>query len=133
MVMLFMFLLLLLLPLLLPRSAASTTHHACRRCACASLLLHYSGATAARVAAAAAVCHRACPSHLSITVSIPPSPTQVMPLCKSRGYAFQMEIAVRAKRMGYTIEEVSSDLLQVVFAANASLGLHSRQAHGVPG
>ncbi len=30
-----------------------------------------------------------------------------MPLCKSRGYAFQMEIAVRAKRMGYTVEEVS--------------------------
>lgn len=30
-----------------------------------------------------------------------------MALCRSKGYAFQMEIAVRAKRLGYTIEEVS--------------------------
>ena len=31
----------------------------------------------------------------------------VMPLVTSKGYAFQMEIAVRARRMGYAIEEVS--------------------------
>ena len=30
----------------------------------------------------------------------------VMRLCTSKGYAFQMEIAVRARRLGYTIEEV---------------------------
>lgn len=29
-----------------------------------------------------------------------------MPLCTSKGYAFQMEIAVRAKQLGYTIGEV---------------------------
>lgn len=37
-----------------------------------------------------------------------------MPLCKSRGYAFQMEIAVRAKRMGYTIEEVSKHNTEIL-------------------
>lgn len=30
----------------------------------------------------------------------------VMALCRSKGYAFQMEIAVRARRLGYSIEEV---------------------------
>ncbi|PRW33931.1 putative dolichol-phosphate mannosyltransferase [Chlorella sorokiniana] len=43
---------------------------------------------------------------------------KVMPLCKSRGYAFQMEIAVRAKRMGYTVEEVPIVFVDRVFGAS---------------
>ena len=31
---------------------------------------------------------------------------QIMPLVKSRGYVFQMEIITRAQHMGYSIEEV---------------------------
>ena len=31
---------------------------------------------------------------------------KIMPLVKSRGYVFQMEIITRAQYMGYTIEEV---------------------------
>lgn len=33
----------------------------------------------------------------------------VMGLCTRKGYAFQMEIAVRARRLGYSIEEVRRD------------------------
>jgi len=32
--------------------------------------------------------------------------TKIMPLVKSRGYVFQMEIITRAQYMGYEIEEV---------------------------
>lgn len=33
----------------------------------------------------------------------------LMQLCKSKGYAFQMEVVVRAKMLGYTVEEVGDD------------------------
>ncbi|PSC77006.1 dolichol-phosphate mannosyltransferase subunit 1 [Micractinium conductrix] len=42
----------------------------------------------------------------------------IMPLCKSKGYAFQMEIAVRARRMGYTIEEVPIVFVDRIFGAS---------------
>ncbi|EFN57145.1 hypothetical protein CHLNCDRAFT_57362 [Chlorella variabilis] len=42
----------------------------------------------------------------------------VMSLCTSKGYAFQMEIAVRARRLGYTIEEVPIVFVDRIFGAS---------------
>ncbi|KAL4435629.1 hypothetical protein ABPG77_002592 [Micractinium sp. CCAP 211/92] len=43
---------------------------------------------------------------------------KVMALCTSKGYAFQMEIAVRAKRLGYTIEEVPIVFVDRIYGAS---------------
>lgn len=42
----------------------------------------------------------------------------LMEKCTSKGYAFQMEIAVRARRLGYTIEEVPIVFVDRVFGAS---------------
>ena len=41
--------------------------------------------------------------------------TKIIPLVKSRGYVFQMEIIVRAQYMGYSIEEVPITFVDRIF------------------
>ena len=52
----------------------------------------------------------------------------VMGLCTSKGYAFQMEIAVRARRLGYTIEEVRRDGRECVSGWGREGGREGRSA-----
>jgi dolichol-phosphate mannosyltransferase len=40
---------------------------------------------------------------------------KIMPLVKSRGYVFQIEIIVRAQYMGYKIEEVPITFVDRIF------------------
>ena len=40
---------------------------------------------------------------------------RIMPLVKSRGYVFQMEIITRAQYMGYSIEEVPITFVDRIF------------------
>jgi dolichol-phosphate mannosyltransferase len=42
----------------------------------------------------------------------------LMEQCTSKGYAFQMEIAVRASRMGYRIDEVPIVFVDRVYGAS---------------
>lgn len=43
---------------------------------------------------------------------------RLMAVCKSKGYAFQMEVAVRARRMGYRIEEVPIVFVDRVYGSS---------------